>query len=436
MDLNLSSLKRFVRSSNSTEMPSRDQFWSLVAQFFTNFYPAFPIFPYEWLIGTKSGNREARKISESEEWACFNVILAISYHLRAVYTTAKHENQKNARGHLRSALAATEELLSGPPSMTTVQILIGIGVAVHGMIGPNPSSVLFAAAMRDSYRLGLHRRAAFSSSVGLEGIEQRKRVFWTTYSLHRGISLQLDLPMVFDDEIDLELPETSYADDVSLLHSHDRKHTFDIYRARTQLAVIQGQIRRGLPSSGQPEVSSAVVVNHVTVILLKLTEWRNNLPIGFDVNFLVQNFDLSAAIHVVSLHSNYFHCLRVLQCSVGQDKELQLACEYALRSISFSGPSLSQSYVHCARQLISSVSMFSRIDFSDIQGLLDSFVAALRVLTDCTLEQRSDALLQEDIRHCRPLVELLDRFPSRYGGRDVDKVLEAYRELNRITMLG
>ena len=380
------------------------------------------------------------QVSEVEDWARFNVILALSYHLNAVYGVEAQLNHEKAEAHVGYGLAAVEKLLPQSPSMVSIQALLGVAVVIYGTVGPGPSSILIAAALRDCFRLGLHRRTATVGPTDPKSSEQRHRVFWTAYSLHASISFELDLPMAFHDHIEINVPAPSFDADVPLLYSSDQSHTFNIYGARAQLAIIQSHIRKSVRSSGLMETSLDDQRNQVTASFLELAQWRKTQPSIFEVDHIVRMFHLPAALHIMTLHASYFHCLRFLQVAEQKNHDHHHYCNCLpatepqpphLQSHFSSGPPsiIMQHHIQCAREVLSLATMLWGVDLAGIHGLINSLVAAAQVLVDCSLGQRSQALLQADVRRCAPLVKLLQHAPSAFEGRDVDEVIAAYKSV-------
>ena len=418
-----------MKSRKFIHMPAPDTFQSLVTQYFSDFYPASPIFIYEWVSGGSLGPGGISKISEAEQWICFNVILAIAYCVGAVDVLATPGSLQTAEAHLQNALAGIHELLAEPPTIATVQALLGMGAATHELVGPGPASVLIAAALRDSYRLGLHRKVVPSTLDGIAVFEQRERVFWTAYSLHRDLSLRLNLPMVFDDEIELDLPSIIAADDALLFYSFDRKYAFNMYHARTHLAVIEGHLRRRLLASDDVNRSIGITSAHIACTHLELMQWRNNLLIPFEADFLMQNFDLAVALQIIILHSSYYHCLRAFQAALKRQVLIQEANQISSQSLWFYDSAMAQLEIACAREMIDCTPVLKKMNSFSIRELLNSLVIALGSLIDNSLQYGSGELLEEDVSRCQPLLELLEKLPTTDRTKELHQVLQVHKNI-------
>lgn len=399
---------QFLKSLDPSGLPAPDSFQDLVDHFLSDIFPAFPIFGRGWLrdSGDRISNDTPR--SEMEEWLCLNVILTMTYYFRSIHAPGTHEDGFKANTHLRYSLAAIEMLSSTKPSVNTIQALLGIGVAVYEMIGPGPSSIFFAAAVRDSYRLSLHRLAKADEVMSTHDLELRRHVFWTAYSLHKNISMELDLPMAFDGEIELDLPQATFTDDTPLLQSVGGGISFDISRARMQLALLQGHIRRRI--GGPQEVTIRRHENllpHIDLMALELTRWRTSLPVQLDAVILVKHFQTSAVVQMMHLKSGYFHCLRVLHTAILESRSLRAANRDTPQSLTVATSSITERYIQCAREIVDSMAVLASIKLTRLQGLTNSLATAISVLTDENTGQRTHKVLAADFLRCRLLRKAL-----------------------------
>ncbi|KAJ4988028.1 C6 transcription factor [Stagonosporopsis vannaccii] len=109
------------------------------------------------------------------------------------------------------------------PSIPFVQILLLFSIySMHGPIATSQWQVV-GSAMRLAVELGLHS-SVHQSKLTDTAREERKRIFWTAYSLEISLAYNLGRPpSIGEEHITVELPTSSGKNAASLLHFKHRR---------------------------------------------------------------------------------------------------------------------------------------------------------------------------------------------------------------------
>ncbi len=187
------------------------------------------------------------------------------------------------------------------PSIHSVQALIGLALLFLGTPNQEPVSLLISSAIKSSQRLGLHRSYQHSTFQASE-IEQRKRIFWSAYTIDKDLSLTMDLPPTQDDDdMDVELPLETNSENL------------DIFYFRIRLAMIQGQIYKHLCSvraRRQPSAERIVVAQKLGAML---QSWKASLP----AKVLQEHYGAGyGGVYSIILQLSYFNSLSTIYSSL------------------------------------------------------------------------------------------------------------------------
>lgn len=110
-------------------------------------------------------------------------------------------------------------LESGPPRLETVQARLGQCLYLLSSSRANECWYAFGTALQVVTALGLHRRwSCKMSKTGNTYLEQelRKRIFWSTYTLDKYLSIMFGRPrLLHDEDIDQEFPDQMNDEDMS-----------------------------------------------------------------------------------------------------------------------------------------------------------------------------------------------------------------------------
>ena len=253
-------------------LPPKDKFLNLVEQSFQGLYPAFPLFDRAKFMSTFDSS--GTNINDLGQWACLNVVLALSPQFLHV-TAHDTEEDWETWNYFENAFAVVNQLMAMSATLWSVQALLGMALLTQGTPNQSPVSLLTSAAVKLAQELGLHRKCE-DPNISTAEIEERKRVFWIAYILDKDISLQMGQSSTQDDDdMDVELPSEN--DGVSI-DSGESSVGFLIFRAR--LAIIQGQIYKRLCSVKATQQSVAERIRAAGELEDTLQSWRASVPAG------------------------------------------------------------------------------------------------------------------------------------------------------------
>ncbi|PYH44176.1 Zn(II)2Cys6 transcription factor [Aspergillus saccharolyticus JOP 1030-1] len=182
-----------------------------------------------------------------------------------------------------AASKAIIALESGAPRIETVQARLGLCFYLLSSSRANECWYSFGTTLQLVTALGLHRRhrgkALHDGKSYLER-ELRKRLFWSTYTLDKYLSVMFGRPrLLHDEDIDQEFPDEAHDEDM-LQGSSTRSGVGDCMMTASvlhfRLGCILGEISRQLYSvTSLPREASFEMAAR---LMTKLEEWKAATP--------------------------------------------------------------------------------------------------------------------------------------------------------------
>lgn len=279
-------------------LPPLDRGFALIEKSFQGFNCAFPIFDRETFL-LKYQNHDPN-LKDTCWWACLNVVLALSHRFTGTTITEKEQDQEAWR-YFKNALAVSNQLITMAPSIQSVQALIGMALLFLGTPNQGPVSLLISSAIKSAQRMGLHRSYQHSMLHASE-IEQRKRIFWSAYTIDKDLSLTTGQPPTQDDDdMDVELPSESNAENL------------DVFYFRIRLAMIQGQIYKHLCSVRARRQPTAERIGAARKLEAMLQSWKANMP----AEALQEHYEPGhGGVYSIILQLSYFNSLSTVYSSL------------------------------------------------------------------------------------------------------------------------
>jgi hypothetical protein len=205
----------------------------------------------------------------------------------------------------------------GEADIVNVQVLLGLAMLFQGTRNWKPAATLIAIALRLAHELGLHaRRGSGSESLSVSDSLERDRVFWIAYIIDRDASMRLGQPPVqLETDMDIELPALEPEDGAGLAFAtaDGRSLSFNFFRARVQLAAIQGRVYESMYSVHAQSLSVPHRNANLAALRNMLDDWVSQIPARFRPNAILQtcNPDLVRSLGI--LYSTHLSC-RALVC--------------------------------------------------------------------------------------------------------------------------
>jgi hypothetical protein len=297
-------------------LPGKLECQSLLKDFFENFNVMFPLFHEPTFMHLVEKHYSLDPYEGSGWWASLNVALAIAHRLRVMSNVVDSEEDDQAWGYLKNAMAVMTELTMRNTDLLSIQALLGMALFLQGTPNPQPSFFLVAAATRLSHSIGLHKRGSGFNLNDVEN-EQRKRVFWIAYMLDKDICLRSGRPPAQDDDdMNVELPSEEPPDNVGTIplvnESPDGKKTMNLFRQLCTFAQIQSRVYKSLYSVKASRQSDGELLNTIGDLDQVLEEWKDSIPLDFRPEHEIKASNTPLILHVVVLHFAYYNCLTTI----------------------------------------------------------------------------------------------------------------------------
>ncbi|KAH6871637.1 hypothetical protein B0T10DRAFT_590847, partial [Thelonectria olida] len=263
-----------ILTSGQLELPTLPELLPNVDNYFHNYNRYIPLFEQstfmrmllEWY---SSPSRQA-----PVPWAAINVVLAISYR---VIDDMPIDDPRLAQC-IRNLHSATTHLMAWNQNFLGLQVLLGMVILFQGTTDPQLAIVLIGSSMRLIQSMGLPSRRGL---VGLSSSEalQRCRIFWIAYVLDRDLALRSKAPYTqLDGELDLNPPPEDVEDGTGFVTSSTDSVRFNYFRARVDLAVIQGKAHDILYSRRAQKLSREQRLQNISRVEQMLLTWRTGIP--------------------------------------------------------------------------------------------------------------------------------------------------------------
>jgi hypothetical protein len=297
-------------------LPGKQECYSLLKDFFENFNVMFPLYHEPTFMHLVEKHYSLDPYEGSGWWASLNVALAIAHRLRVMSNVVDSEEDDQAWGYLKNAMAVMTELTMRNTDLLSIQALLGMALFLQGTPNPQPSFFLVAAATRLSHSIGLHKRGSGFNLNEVEN-EQRKRVFWIAYMLDKDICLRSGRPPAQDDDdMNVELPSEEPPDNVGSIAlinpPADGKKTMNLFRQLCTFAQIQSRVYRSLYSVKAARQSDGELLNTIGDLDQVLEEWKESIPLDFRPEHEIKGSNTPLIMHVVVLHFAYYNCLTTI----------------------------------------------------------------------------------------------------------------------------
>lgn len=251
---------------------------ALVEEYLSTFNTVFPLFDPETILQTLRTwytSQNPNPNNDPVTYALINVILALAHH-----TNPKPPG--SATTHLNNAQSVLSSVISSPSiTLINVQIPLGLALLFWFVNDIPPAMILVATALRLAHTIGLQRRG---SAPPRERV-QRTRVFWMAYILDRDTSMAARVaPIQGDWEVDVEVPPltlTENGDSAGFIFSSRGDCSMNFFRARVQLARIQGKVYEYVYSLSAQNTYPQERARNISRVLQALDDWGEEIPLTF-----------------------------------------------------------------------------------------------------------------------------------------------------------
>jgi hypothetical protein len=343
----------------SPSLPPYQEMVAILEDFLRNFNSVVPLFHGQTVrILVRDFFHSPPGRQSPVAFAAIHVILGLSHR----HTVTRRGPAGQAADHLRTAQSVVTEVILGETHLLNIQVLLAMVILLRGSRDQQTPLILVASAMRLAHKLGLHDRAA-SQLWDPASAAERSNVFWIAYILDKDISMAMKQPAVqLDDDIDLDLPsENMLEDNTGALISSpgaivttDGLLRLDYFRARIQLATIEGGVYDYLYSTRAQKRNAAERAHALDSVARALEAWKTSLPTDFNDVSVMRRIAPEALHFVMGLHATAFQCATLINhAHAWNPKWVSDVRSTALNGTALLLPPSWRDVVHDARKLIS-----------------------------------------------------------------------------------
>lgn len=305
------------QASGLPDLPSFREVLPVVERYLATFNSVLPLFHPATLLQTVKSWYQNPHSRDPVTWAVINIVLAVVHHTSGPGDWSPIGNTATYLNNVQSVLT---EIIMRQTDLVNVQVLLGLAILFWSAEDSGPALILIGTALRLAHSLGLHTRKSskhYSPTMAM----QRNRVFWIAYILDRDISLQTKLaPVQLDSDIDLDLPPSEAEEDLAgFIFAADGHTNVNYFRARVELARIQGNVYEYIFSVSAQNLSSEERAQNTTHILRSLDDWSSRIPPGFHAATLSQPYYPELSRYFCILYSTRLSCRSLLSFGSASD---------------------------------------------------------------------------------------------------------------------
>jgi hypothetical protein len=304
------------RGQASMDLPPLTEVLSAVEKYLTTCNSVLPLFHPGTLLKSVHNWYSYPVQRNCATWAAINVVLAFAYRgssPKDMFST------KITAEYLNKAQSVLTEVIMSDVSLINVQVVAGLVMLYQGAQDIVPPTMLVATALRLAHSLRLQ---SCKSSEHLDSSEalQRNRVFWIIYILDRDISIRIkQAPLQQDIDIDLDLPpEEPHDDEAGFVLSANGRCRFNFFRARVQLARIQGSLYDCLYSvraQARPDARA----DNMAQIRRMLEDWTSSVPQAFSPDALSKACSPGMSRYFGIMYATRLSCLSMVSLAHSWD---------------------------------------------------------------------------------------------------------------------
>ncbi|KAG7122356.1 ABC-transporter-regulating transcription factor like protein [Verticillium longisporum] len=241
--------------------------WLPLVDHVTETFPALNLadfLPRYGGLSATDGRSGADELFESAAgWAYANACIALGASLKCLNESC-FLMHRPIWSFFMNAFEALPELLARGDDAIAVNAIVAMAIWMQGTLFTSLAISLASSASAMSIRLGFQRGAC--SKLTGEGSRIQDCVFWSTYILDKSMSILHGVPpMISDDDIEIDLPETRGTD-------------VPWFRLRAQLARIEAQVSRRLYTAKSLKLDGGQIFQTILDCEVLLDGWKSSLP--------------------------------------------------------------------------------------------------------------------------------------------------------------
>ncbi|KAI0540598.1 fungal-specific transcription factor domain-containing protein [Xylaria digitata] len=309
------------RSPDGPPVPPLTEVLPVVESFFQDYNSLIPLFNQQSFMRLIDDYYKPHGEKPRIYAGVINVVLAMGYRVQSSHHGDAHDgfNDIKIKTCVDNAKIMLDELMTRTQDTLGLQALLGLVILYQTSADQTASSVLISAAMRLAHSLRLDSKSAHSELSPQEA-RQRANIFWVGYMLDKDISLRTITPSSqIDSDIDIDLPSLASEDYGSLLYTLDGRSQFHLFRAKIQLAHLEGRVYDSLLSNRSRKLSHEARGQAVAQIDRLMERWERSIPPPFRPENMTGNLLSGPLVHMTSLYQTYLMCLTMMHGPYSHD---------------------------------------------------------------------------------------------------------------------
>ncbi|KAH6655749.1 fungal-specific transcription factor domain-containing protein [Truncatella angustata] len=241
-------------------------------------------------------------------WGVINCVLALGSKALAIEqgTARLSPSERPNCDFEANAQKCLDDFMTRDKDTLGIQGILALVILYQARPDSRSAFMRMGAAVGLVHRLQLHTRSSHAS-FSAEESRQRDNIFWMCYILEKYVSIRTKTTSLQrDDDLDVDLPAE---DGDGLIVSEDGLVKFNFFRARIQLAHLQGKIFDTLYSVRSKRLSPEDRRKHVTQLDIMLEKWHQTIPVPFQLENMQRSLHRMNHSHMAILHHLHLMCL-------------------------------------------------------------------------------------------------------------------------------
>ncbi|TGJ83389.1 hypothetical protein E0Z10_g5373 [Xylaria hypoxylon] len=283
------------RSRDGPPVPPLTEALPIVESYFQDYNSLIPLFNQQSFMHLMNDYYKPHGERPRIYAGIINVVLAMGYRIQSTHHGDAYVgfNDVKIKTCIDNAQMMLDEFMIRDQDTLGLQALLGLVIICQASPDQTRSSVLIGAAKSKSVLSELSPHEA----------RERANIFW-------DISLRTITPSSqIDSDIDIDLPSSASDDCGSVLYSLDGCSQFHLFRAKIQLAQLEGRIYDALLSNRSRKLSHEVRGQAISQIDRLMERWERSIPTPFRPENMTGNLLSGPLVHMTILYQTYLMCL-------------------------------------------------------------------------------------------------------------------------------
>ncbi|KAJ5103255.1 hypothetical protein N7532_003784 [Penicillium argentinense] len=376
-------------------LPPRSEVFSLMKDFFRTANRLFPIFHESTFMKMVEWQYTQQTCDDAARWASINMTICLAYEYRYSNSLKSEKDREKARMYFKNAMSVFTELALRRTDILSVQALLSMAFFLRGNSGTQSALPFITAAMRSCQRMGLHRDIP-RPDLSIEDQEQRRRVFWVTFTVDQSTCLRAgNAPSQHPDDFDVPLPEELEEEK----KDSEVASNIPFFRQLCRMALIKSRIFCRLYSAKALLKPPREIYQVVKELHAELEEWEKDYPFEEEPRQKVAETDFLFGFGSIGLRLVYYNALIMIH-------RIPLLLNYLISSRedpeelkSLSKAQASKSAVICVQAARDTLKLVNNMPWGDIAWLWSLlyyvFLAAATIFSNILRDTRHSSVRED-----------------------------------------